>query len=156
MEVVIDKLTEEGKRFMEAIRELGELQVRVGFQRGREISQENGVDLCDIASWNELGTSTNIPSRPFLRDSVDKHAEEINAFLEAQTKLLVKGTSAQQVLKNIGMFQKAKIQEEITDGSFEPNADSTIWKKGSDHPLIDTGLMRNSVNYIICRKGEYD
>lgn len=156
MEIVIDKLTEEGKRFMEAIRELGELQVRVGFQRGREISQENGVDLCDIASWNELGTSTNIPSRPFLRDSVDKHAEEINAFLESQAKFLVRGTSAQQILKNIGLYQKAKVQEEITDGEFEANRKATIQKKKSDHPLIDTGHMRNSVNYIVCRKGEYD
>ena len=35
----------------------------------------------------------------------------------------------------------------------EPNAPSTIRKKGSDKPLIDTGRLRQSVNYVIKPKG---
>lgn len=156
METVVDKYTPEGARFMKELRELDKLQVRVGFQRGREIEQKNGTDMCDIAAWNELGTSNGIPSRPFLRDSVDKHKTELNAYLEDQVELMKRGVSAEQVLKNIGQYQKGRVQEEITDGSFEPNAKSTVRKKHSDHPLIDTGHMRQSVNYVICQKGEYD
>ena len=156
MEAVVDKYTPEGARFMKELAELNDLQVRVGFQRGREIEQKNGTDMCDIAAWNELGTSNGIPSRPFLRDSVDKHGTELNAFLEDQVELMKRGVSAEQVLKNIGQYQKGRVQEEITDGSFVPNAKSTVRKKHSDHPLIDTGHMRQSVNYVICRKGEYD
>ena len=51
------------------------------------------------------------------------------------------------------MFQKGLIQRKIVDGTFEPNAPSTIRKKGSSRPLIDTGRMRQSVNFIIRRKG---
>lgn len=156
MEPVVDKLTPEGKKFMKELEELGKLQVRVGFQHGREISQADGTDMCDIAAWNELGTSNGIPSRPFMRDSVDKHADEVNRMLEEQATLLKRGVSAKQILKNLGEFQKGMIQQEILDGQFEPNAESTIRKKKSDKPLIDTGHMLQSVNYQICQKGEYD
>ncbi len=145
-------LTGEGRRFEQMLRELAEQEVRIGFQRG-DASEEDGMDICDIAMWNELGTE-HIPSRPFLRKSVDENESEINAFLESGKECILRGASARQVLSDIGMFQKDLIQEKITEGNFTPNAASTIRKKGSDKPLIDTGRMRQSVNYVICRKGE--
>ena len=39
------------------------------------------------------------------------------------------------------------------EGDFEPNAPSTIRKKKSDKPLIDTGRMRQSVMTVIDKKG---
>ena len=32
----------------------------------------------------------------------------------------------------------------------------TVQRKGSDHPLIDTGQLRQGISYVICKKGEYD
>ena len=64
------------------------------------------------------------------------------------------GASGEQILKKIGIFQKDLIQEKITEGEFAPNAASTVKKKGSSKPLIDTGRMRQSVNYVIKEKGE--
>lgn len=155
MKKVVDRLTPEGRKFMKALKELGKMQVRVGFQRGKAQS-DKGIDLCDVAAWNELGTSNGIPSRPFLRDSVDKHEKDIRGFMEDQVALLERGVSAEQVLKNIGLYQKEAVQKEITDGDFEPNKPATVRRKKSDKPLIDTGRMRASVNYVICKKGEYD
>ena len=63
------------------------------------------------------------------------------------------GVSAEQVLKDIGIFQKDLIQDKIKEGDFAPNAESTVRKKGSSKPLIDTGRMRQSVNYQIRQKG---
>ena len=48
---------------------------------------------------------------------------------------------------------KDVIQESITEGAWEPNAPSTVAKKKSSKPLIDTGRMRQSVNYIIRERG---
>ena len=48
------------------------------------------------------------------------------------------------------------MQHQMVEGEFVPNAPSTIRKKGSDKPLIDTGQLRQGVSYKICRKGEYD
>lgn len=48
------------------------------------------------------------------------------------------------------------VQDQITNGEFEPNAPMTVQRKGSDHPLIDTGQLRRGISYVICKKGEYD
>ena len=111
--------------------------------------------MCDIAMWNELGTE-HAPSRPFLRMSVDENEGKIKDFLKSKKADLIRGASAEQVLKEIGIFQKDLIQEKITNGDFVENARATIEKKGSSKPLIDTGRMRQSVNYVIKEKGSGD
>lgn len=148
---ISDKLTPDGRKFEKMLKELAALETRVGFQAG-EATDDKGVDICDIAAWNEVGT-IHIPSRPFLRDSVDNNVDKINAMLKAKKQDLLSGASAEQVLKEIGLFQKDLIQETILEGSFEPNADLTIKRKGSDKPLVDTGRMLQSVNYVIKKKG---
>lgn len=148
-----DRVTADGVKFQKTLEELKRLQVRIGIQQGA--GSEDGVDLVDIAMFNELGTE-HIPSRPFLRDSVDAHEAEINSFLQSATKSLFRGGSAETVLKRIGVFQKGLIQKEISSGNFAPNSPATIRKKGSDRPLIDTGRMRQSINYVIQDKGDGD
>ncbi len=148
---VTDRMTADGKKLQEMLKVLAEKEVRVGFQAGKA-TEEDGTDICDIAAWNELGT-VHIPARPFLRQSVDDNVSKINSFLQSKKKDLVRGVSAEQVLKEIGIFQKDLIQEKITEGNFTPNAESTVKKKGSSKPLIDTGRMRQSVNYEIKSKG---
>lgn len=146
-----DRMTADGKKLQKMLKELAEKEVRVGFQAGKA-TEEDGTDICDIAAWNELG-NVHIPARPFLRQSVDDNVSKINSFLQSKKNDLVRGVSAEQVLKEIGIFQKDLIQEKITEGNFTPNAESTVKKKGSSKPLIDTGRMRQSVNYEIKSKG---
>ena len=146
-----DTVTPEGKRFQKLLKELASKQVRTGFQAGKK--EKNGADICDVAAFNEFGT-VDIPSRPFIRNSVDNHEEEITSFVQREiAKCIRGGQSAESALKRIGVFQKSLIQREITEGSFVPNAPSTIRKKKSSKPLIDTGRMRQSVNYEIKPKG---
>lgn len=147
---VSDRMTVAGRRFQNMLKELERNEVYVGFQHG-EASQDNGTDICDVAAWNELGT-VNMPSRPFLRNSVDENEAKIDSFIQSKKGDFVRSVSAEQVLKEIGIFQKDLIQEKITEGDFAPNAESTIKKKGSGKPLIDTGKMRQSVNYVIRKK----
>ena len=159
MEKVVDTWTEEGKRLMKELQELAELEVRVGFQRGQNAGSatddSSRADLVDIAMWNELGTE-HIPSRPFMRDSVDKHMQEIGEMVAAQKDALLNGATAREILGTIGLFQQDLMQTEIEQGDFAANAPATIRKKGSDKPLIDTGTMKNSVHYYIVKKGSMD
>lgn len=147
-----DEWTAEGKQLKKALEELAKLECFIGYQRGEK--SEDGVDMCDIAAWNELGTSRGIPSRPFIRNTVDLHADDINKRLDSCVKMIMKGKTAEEALKKMGLYLKQQVQKEITDGSFAPNSPATIKKKGSDHPLIDTGQLRNSVNFKIQPKGE--
>ena len=151
---ITERITPEGQRLEQTLRELNALQVRIGFQRG-DVVDENGVDLCDIAMWNELGTSRS-PARPFIRQTVDHHESEITAMLTRQKAALLNGSGAKEILNRIGLEVKDLMQTEIITGEFVPNAPSTIRKKGSSRPLVDTGRMRQSVNYVIKPKGEGD
>lgn len=148
---IIDRITPEGQRFYAELAQLDKLEVRIGFQAG-EASSEDGVDICDIAAWNEMGTE-HTPARPFMRQTVDNNEDKIMSFCANQAKSIGSGGSAQDVYKKIGVFGKGLVQQTIDSGNFAPNAPSTIRKKGSAKPLIDTGQMRQSVNYVIKAKG---
>lgn len=159
-----DIITGAGKEFFRQFEELKKLQVRIGYQRGKASKTDddgNEADYCDIAMWNELGTSNGIPSRPFLRNSVDSNAEQIDKACKDAIKVIAKGGKAEVVLKQLGLMQKGTVQQTISSGEFVPNAPSTVRRKnhngkGSAKPLIDTGGLRNKVNFVICKKGEYD
>lgn len=151
---ITETITADGHRFKQMLQELAKKEVRIGFQHG-DATSEDGTDICDIAMWNEMGT-VHSPSRPFLRNSVDNNVPQIKSFVKSQKDVFIRSGNAETVLKNIGLFQKDLIQNEIVSGSFAPNAESTIKKKGSDKPLIDTGRMRQSVNYVIKPKGSDD
>jgi hypothetical protein len=150
-----DKITPEGKQFFKQMKELKKLQVRVGYQGGK--AQEDGVDLLDIAMWNELGTS-RAPARPFIRNSVDMNVAVIDKFCKAQTKKVTQGGTAKQILSAIGTMQKGLIQDTISKSKTwaEPNAPLTVAQKGSDQPLVDTGRMAQSVDYVIIPQGSGD
>lgn len=137
-----------------ALEELDKLACFIGFQHGKA-REEDGTDICDIAAWNELGTSRGIPSRPFIRNTVDLHTDEINADLDKMVMQVLNGATAEQVLRQMGVSLKGRMQTEITDGSYAPNKPSTIRRKKSDKPLIDTGRMRASVNYQIKKKRSF-
>lgn len=145
------RLTPEGERFFAQIEELKQNQVFVGFQAG-QVADDRGVDMAQIAMFNELGTST-APARPFLRDSVDENEDVIRDQCGKELKKLTTGATAETVLKRVGALGVRLVQEKIVSGSFKPNAPSTIRKKGSDKPLIDTGRMRQSVKYVVKKRG---
>lgn len=152
-----DRLTPEGKKFYAELKRLKANEVFIGFQHGNSMhdAKDGGapVDMADIAMFNELGTSTS-PPRPFLRQTVDDNEDKINEFCKRAAKSIAKGSNAETELKKMGAFGVSLVQEKIGNGSFIPNSSTTIKLKGSDKPLIDTGQMRQSVHYVIKRKGE--
>ncbi len=179
MAKVKDRWTSDGARFMKQLDELKQLQVCIGFQSGdkkrkpgeqdgKKKSAERDVTNLDVAMWNELGTSTS-PSRPFMRNSIDRHKDRIRAVAAEQIKTLASGASARQVLTVMGNMQKGLMQHEIMTGKFAPNAEITIrggWMrnkktgkrfyvqgKKSDRPLVHTGQLQQSVHFVIKSKG---
>jgi len=150
---VRDELTAEGKRFFKELEELAKLEVRIGFQKGE--ADHDGVDMADIAMFNEVGT-VRIPARPFLRQSVDGNVDKVKSAMAKQAQAIAKGGNAQDALNALGVMQKGLVQGSMSRGSFAPNAPSTVRKKGSSKPLIDTGKMRQSVSFVVQPKGQGD
>ena len=89
------------------------------------------------ALYNHFGTDT-IPPRPFLQFDQKKAAKLVrNAItMDGDTVSIIK----------VGLT--GMIQENIVELRNPANAASTIKKKGSSNPLIDTGAMRRAVNTI--------
>lgn len=111
-----DRLTPEGERFYAEIEKLKKLQVFVGFQSG-QVRDDRGVDIAQIAMFNELGTSTS-PSRPFLRMSVDENESKIKAMAGKNLKTLTSGGTAETILKQTGAFGVSLVQEKIGSGTW--------------------------------------
>ena len=127
-----------------------DMEIQVGFQGDQKY--EDGTSIAQVAAVNEFGAS-DIPERPFMRQSFENHEGELQAACDAAQRLVSSGGSAEQALQQIGVVAKGLVQDEIVNGGFAPNAESTIKKKGSEQPLIDTGTMRQSVNFVVKRRG---
>lgn len=143
-------MTAEGRAYFQALKQLEDLEIHVGFQ-GDE-AYEDGTTVAEIAAYNELGTST-IPARPFMKRSFEDHEDKLQTYCDHGINALSNGGTAEQALKLIGDEVVGLIQEEIKNGDWEPNSPVTIALKKSEHPLIDTGYMRGQVNFVVKKKG---
>lgn len=143
-------LTPEGRKFMKSLQELGDMEVFVGLQSDQKY--EDGTRMVDVAAYNEFGTST-IPARPFFKQSYENHRSELQKVCSQAAKSVINGGPASKALDMIGSFTTGLVQEEIVNGNFVPNAPSTIKRKGSDRPLIDTGKMRQGIHHVKRKKG---
>ncbi len=115
--------------------------VEVGFFVGTKY--KTGKDVTTVARDNDQGTK-RIPERPFMIPAGNKAA---NKTINITVHSIAGGMDEQQALSKAGELFVGFIQKEITNLKEPPNAESTILKKGSSNPLIDTGDMRKSVKW---------
>ena len=115
--------------------------IDVGFFVGTKY--KNGKDVTTVARDNDQGTK-RIPERPFMIPAGNKAA---NKTINITVGSIAGGMDEQQALSKAAIMFKNAIQREITNLKEPPNAESTILKKGSSNPLIDTGLMRSKVEW---------
>lgn len=182
---VQDRWTSKGKNFMKELDELCRLKVCVGFQSqdsknkrkkepGEPITDREVTNL-DVAMWNEFGTPKKkpglyTPSRPFMRNSIDKNKPVIQKNAAALIKNLGEGVTAKMVLTVLGTQQVSFMAQEIDTGDFKPNAEITIsggWMrnkksgklfrvkgKKSTKPLVDSHQMQQSIHFVVRPKGD--
>lgn len=110
-----------------------------------------GSDMVIIAASNEFGTEDgHIPERSYLRSTVDHGQSEVADDLQAATEAAIDGTMALPTgLARVGAKWVGKVQQTMRDFTTPKNADATIAKKGVDNPLIDTGRLRQSIDYEV-------
>lgn len=98
--------------------------------------------------YMELGVTSphviKIPARPWLNPGVASGNKEYLQIVETTIK---DGGTMTQALNKVGVVAVGKVQKYMTDLRTPPNAPSTIKKKGSSNPLIDSGALRQSVTY---------
>lgn len=105
-----------------------------------------GMTVLQVASINEFGGSGgNPPARPFIRSWADQNEGANLDLIRLSQENVVKGQDQQQALEQVTAVFVASIRAHITQGIPPPNADSTIARKGSSTPLIDSSQMMGSV-----------
>jgi hypothetical protein len=127
--------------YIKQIQQTGKLEVRVGIL-GNEDSE-----LATYVRANEFGTS-RIPERSYLRAAMVKPSA-IKRIVQAGSALTQPGADTKTVLEVVGVVAVGEVQEQIRRGDYVPNAPSTIARKGSAKPLIDTGRLIQSIGYEV-------
>lgn len=141
------------KRILNELKKLENYIVKAGILSGS--GEVDGVSIVDYATWNENGVAGKkgnwkIPPRPFIKGWADSNKAQIKSTMERLYSQVADGQiTASTALNKLGVFAKSGIQSYIKRGNFTPNALSTIKKKGSSQPLIDSGTMRKAVNYEV-------
>jgi hypothetical protein len=91
--------------------------------------------------------TVTIPARPFFRGMIQEHKGEWGP----QLGKIIKGADYDSALAlgQLGMMVRDQLQESIREFSDPANAPSTVKKKGSDSPLVETSNMLNSASFEV-------
>lgn len=148
------------KRVMATVEKLAKTQptLAVGIV-GTDKHSGSSLSVAEIGTIHEFGTK-RIPQRSFLRRTLDRNRVAYNAALSGAVYISITDAAKQRPdvtlsnFKKLGMRIVGEIQREIARGIPPPLAESTIARKGSSKPLIDTGQLRRSITYVIGTQAE--
>jgi len=147
-QIARDKLQQELKKFVTGKFVTVGIQENAGDHEGGDITNAHlGATLhfgAEIKTKN--GKTFSIPARPWLDVGVQSGVEDYNQLIQGGIE---DGLPIDQILEQIGVVAVAAVQGYMTELNAPPNAPSTIAKKGSSNPLIDTGALRQSITYKI-------
>lgn len=106
--------------------------------------------LAMVAAVHEFGSpEQGIPERSFLRGGIREGVPKFNRLNEANLRAVVLGSkTVDQSLDMLGVVATGEVKRKIRQGPFEPLKQSTIDRKGSSKPLIDTGQLIQSITYV--------
>jgi hypothetical protein len=123
--------------------------------KGAEFSPKSKLSVLEYGVVNEFGSSDGrVPERSFIRAWFDENEPKLRELLVVLMRQAIKGDlTRQQVLDQVGQYAVGSIQQRIADGIGPENAPSTVAKKHSTKPLIDTGTLRSAISYEIRERG---
>lgn len=143
------------QRILDSAKGLTEKGVVAGFPKGRLNTPhyENGESIIDVAIKNNYGMG--VPRRDFMTPSSKKWMKFFSESLDIVRRDLIENkVKPDNFLNAMGRKAQNIIRDEITALDTPPNAPSTIAKKGSNNPLVDTGDMRKAVTWQIRKAKE--
>lgn len=106
------------------------------------------LTIAQIAEIHEYGLG--VPQRSWLRGFLDENDKQIRAVRSKLWRQLVElKIDSETAASRLGAWLVGGIKKRIAARIPPPNAESTIARKGSSTPLIDTGQLRSAINYRI-------
>jgi len=177
MRVTVDILADVVRNITNLVKK----DVLVGIPSGtseRDQEDEGPMNNATLGYIHEHGSpAANIPARPFLAAGIEQNQERITKRLDKAAKAAIEGKRRQSddELEAAGMVARDGVKAKINSGDFVPLSEATLraraakGRKGAKkelasraagnapdnsnaRPLIDTGQLRNSINYVIRNK----
>ncbi len=125
--------------------------VKIGLPKGSG-RYPNGVMVLDVGLWQEFGIPGILPERSWLRAGIRENLRKYRTFIKKSLRQILLGNLMPSLaMKRLGIEAQNDVQTKIRDVSSPPNAPSTIASKGFDNPLIHTGLLRQSVTWVLLK-----
>ncbi len=92
-----------------------------------------------------------IPARPFMDVMRTEYRDYLSKVAQTELNKIINGSgNSASFFSRFGVASKGCLQRAMLQSDrYRPNADSTIKRKGSSRPLIDTGTLINSVDYEV-------
>lgn len=146
---------------LSAMEQAKSMSVKVGLPAGESATSKAYTNdtatgpaptVLEVGIWNEYGTQF-VEQRSFLRGPLDAKSGEMEKVLESQFNLVLeKGLPVDVALGRVGLAAR-----NISVGAFRTRgygvwADitaATKARKGSSGVLIDTGLLRSSITWVV-------
>lgn len=121
-----------------------EVKIVVGILEDTEYP--NGEKLFNVAADNIYGTE-KIPPRNYIQASIKEFKQASVDFKKNWLQRWKKNLETETAVSKFGHEAKTIEKANILTFRDPPNAPSTIKKKGFNNPLIETGLLFNSIDW---------
>ena len=136
------------------LRAARKLVALVGIPSDAKRHEDNpNIGLAEIAFIMEKGSTVNkIPPRPFMQQTRIMNEKKVADLSKKYLSAISTGKmSAMDAIKKLGASYEGAMKKIFLTGSFVGNAESTKKRKKSSKPLIDTGLLRQSIKYKVAK-----
>jgi hypothetical protein len=148
------KITIQDEALRALLGDLGTLaraSVTVGYHEPTPVD-DTGLDVPTLAAIQEYGTA-DIPARPFMRNGL-RSAEPLLEYVasEALGKVALGESSPTRAMVAVGDAAAGRLVEQLETSKTwaQPNAPSTIRKKGYDFPLYaGKGRLQDEMKYAV-------
>lgn len=127
--------------------------VKVGLPEkvGSKPHEDSGLSIAQVGMVHEYGVpEKNIPRRSFIREPLINDQKNINKLIKKKfSEVAGNRTTAKTALNQMGIYGQGVSQKSFSSNDWTPLNPKTIKAKGSSKPLIDTGLLQQSITYSV-------
>ncbi len=147
------RIDHSGRKLRDIRKHIKYAYLEVGILRGqyKPDGDKPARYIAQVAAQNEYGHG-RIPSRPFMRNAMRQHKRDIRRQLRNVAVSELQGKPPTSQMTRLGLMSQNWVRSEITTLRTPPNAPVTIARKRSSNPLIDTGRMRQEIQFQVIDK----
>ena len=127
------------------------LSVKVGLlAKASDPHEGTELTVADVGTIHEFGLG--VQQRSFIRGWYDESQEENKRIVSVLQRQVLRGEVTQEVaLNRFGLKCVGDIQRRIVAHIPPPLAKSTVKRKGSSTPLVDTGQLKASITHEVSK-----